>query len=405
MATALNICLISREFPPDTAFGGIATFSCDTAVMLQARGHRVTVFSQSLGPSHVTDYHGVQVVKLNIPKPFSSYRLLPLFIPAFNAVVMRAVMQHHRRQAFDLIDVPDHLAEGLFATFSGIPVVTRLHTPYALIVALGLNNYRKNISYHLIKAMERLALRRSQALYAPCMDLVRRCDKLFGIGSVPAQIYGYPLDLTLFSPKPATSEQRAPRILFLGRLEQRKGIETMAEAFPRVLDRHSGCTLTLLGSDTPNIRGFASSRQFLEAEFRRTGCLDRVRFENYVPLEQLPEIFHAHDIVWVPSLYDNFPLTCLEAMACGKAVVVSDAGGLPEMVAHKETGLVFPAGSAAALAASTIALCDNPPLRQDLGQRARHYVERNCTMDAIYDRTMELYRQTLQGNLPSGVAR
>ena len=395
MAAALNICLISREYPPDTAFGGIATFSRDTALMLREHGHRVTVFSQSLGPSHVADDQGVTVVKLRVPPPFGSYRVLPLFIPAFNAVIMREVMRLHRRQPFDLIDVPDHLAEGLFATFTDIPVVTRLHTPYALIVAMGLNNYRQDISYRLIKAMERTALRRSRVLYAPCMDLVRRCDELFGIGEVPIKIFGYPLDLDLFSPAPAAEAGAAPRILFLGRLEQRKGIETIAKAFPKLEARYRGCTLTLVGSDTPNIHGFSSARQYLETEFRRAGCLDRVRFENYVTLDRLPAFFQEHDIVWVPSLYDNFPLTCLEAMACGKAVVVSDAGGLPEMVRAGETGLVFPAGDAGALAEQTSTLCDNPDLRVRLGRNARQYAETNCSPVSIYDNTMDMYQVAL----------
>ncbi len=396
MAATMNICLISREYPPDTAFGGIATFSRDTALMLTARGHRVTVFSQSLGPSHVSDDQGVTVVKLRVPPPFGSYRVLPLFIPAFNAVIMRAVLRLHRERPFDLIDVPDHLAEGLFATFTDIPVVTRLHTPYALIVAMGLNNYRQDMSYRLIRAMERTALRRSRVLYAPCMDLVRRCDELFGIGAVPVKIFGYPLDLDLFSPAAADQASAAPRILFLGRLEQRKGIETIAAAFPRLAARHPGCTLTLVGSDTANIGGFASARQFLETRFVEAGCLARVRFENYVPLDQLPAIFRRHDIVWVPSLYDNFPLICLEAMACGKAVVVSDAGGLPEMVRTGETGIVFPAGDPGVLADLTALLCDNANLRGSLGSKARQYVESNCSLTAIYDKTMELYWQALE---------
>lgn len=396
MATPLNICLISREYPPDTAFGGMATFSRETALMLVTRGHRVTVFSQSLGPSYVSEDQGVTVVKINVPPPFGSYRVLPLFILAFNAAIMRVVLRHHRHRPFDLIDVPDHLAEGLFASFTGIPVVTRLHTPYALIVAMGLNNYRRDWAYRLIKAMERTALRRSQVFYAPCLDLVRRCDELFDIDRVPVKIFGYPLDLELFSPAADAQAGAAPHILFLGRLEQRKGIETIAAAFPRLAARHPDCTLTIVGSDTPNIGGFDSARQFLETRFGEAGCLARVQFLNYVPLDQLPAIFRRHDIVWVPSLYDNFPLICLEAMACAKAVVVSDAGGLPEMVRHGETGLVFPAGDADALAGQTALLCDDPYQRERLGKKARQYVETSCSSAAIYDETMALYRQALE---------
>lgn len=404
MVTRLNVCMISREFPPDTAFGGIATFSLDTARMLKAHGHDVTVFSQSLGPSQVLDYGGIEVRKLHIPAPFGSYRFLPSLILGFNAVVFRAVQKVHRERPFDLIDVPDHLAEGLFAVLSGrLPVVTRLHTPFALLVAMGLNDYRKGPSYWFIKALERIALSRSTVLYAPCLDLVRRSEKLFAFSGVPARVFGYPLDLSLFAAQPAAPlDDGQPRILFVGRLEHRKGIETIAEAFPKVRAACPGAQLTLLGSDTPNIRGHASARQFLEAAFTATGDRDHVDFKDHVPLQQLPGIFHDYDIVWVPSLYDNFPITCLEAMACGKAVVVSDAGGLPEMVRHDETGLVFPAGDATALANMTLVLCRDALLRQRLGQNARDYSEQSCSDDIIYAHTLALYRAALGDKLEAG---
>ena len=396
MGRPLNICLISREYPPDTAFGGIATFSRDTALMLVERGHRVTVFSQSLSEDREFDDNGVTVVKVKVPDRLNNYRVLPPFIVAFNTVILKAIKRHHRQRPFDLVDAPDHLAEGLFASFTDIPVVTRLHTPYALIVAMGLNNYRKGASYHFIKAAERIALRRSRVLYAPCMDLARRSDELFGLPDVPVRIFGYPLDLDMFNVAPDQQGGAGKRILFVGRLEQRKGVVTMAEAFPQVLKAAPDATLTLVGNDTPNITGGTSARAYMEDAFDRAGCASQVQFKTPVPLDQLPALFHEHDIVWVPSFYDNYPLVCLEAMACGKAVVVSDAGGLPEMVQHGETGMVFPAGDAAALAERTLRLLTDTGLRTHVEQNARNYTEVNCSWDTIYEHTIDMYRFALE---------
>ena len=392
----MNICIISREFPPDTAFGGIATFSLDTALILKSRGHDVTVFSQSLTKSHVNQWKGIEVHKIRVPPPFGSYKVLPAFIMGFNYVIMREVVRCHKRKQFNLIDVPDHLAEGLFTTLlPKIPVVTRLHTPYTLLVAMGLNNYQKGFSYWFIKAVEKIALHRSEALYAPTEDLVHRCDELFSLKGLPVKIFGYPLDLNLFSPSSDNDYAGPPRILFVSRLEQRKGIETIAAAFPRLWAQYPDVKLTLVGNDTPNIRGFASARQYLESVFTEAGCADAVQFANYVPLDKLPEIFHAHDIVWVPSMYDNYPLLCLEAMACGKAVVVSDAGGLPEMVQHNETGLVFEKGNANALVQETLRLCISSELKQYLGKNARAYCEVHCSEDAIYEQNIDLYKYAI----------
>ncbi|PWH12715.1 MAG: hypothetical protein DDG60_11880 [Anaerolineae bacterium] len=399
MVEKMNICIVSREFPPDTAFGGIATYSLDTARILKAHGHQVFVFSQSTTSTYITTIQDIPVYKIKIPRIFTNYRqiFLPIFILAYNAMIFWHVWKQHRQLPFDIIDVPDHLAEGLFTLLlPDVPVVTRLHTPYSLLVEMGLNNYKKDLSFWLIKQLERTALRRSSALYAPTLDLLQRCDRLLGIGNIKAEIFGYPLDLNLFSPLPQTHSSHQGRILFLGRLEQRKGIETIASAFPKIYAQHPHVSLTLVGTDTPNIPGFFSGRSYLESHFSRAGCLHAVNFMKNVPLQELPEIFHTHDIVWVPSLYDNFPLICLEAMACGKSVVVSDAGGLPEMVQHQKTGLVFRRGNADDLVEKTLMLLSQPELMTMLGKNARLFCEQNYNDDFIYQKNNILYQVALE---------
>jgi glycogen synthase len=406
MERKLNVCIVSREFPPDTAFGGIGTFSVDTALMLKERGHRVTVLSQSLGRTHTFDYHGVSVHKLKVPWPLGSYRFLPALILGFNYVVLRTLRRLHREEPFDLIDAPDHLAEGLSAaTFTDLPLVTRLHTPFALLVHLGLNDYRKGPAYAFIRLMEKIAIARSDAVYAPCLDLVRRCQTLFSLGEIPAKVFGYPLDLDLFAPGVRARRDTNVRLLFLGRFEQRKGIETIVGALPRIVTKRPDVTLTMVGRDTPNISGYSSGREYMERSLERAGCLGHVEFRDYVPLEELPRFFHEHDIVWVPSLYDNYPIVCLEAMACGKPVVVANSGGLPEMVKDDVTGLVFETGNADALAARTLELCESPELAERLGNAARQSAVAECSPDAIYDHTMKLYQYAIERATREGRSR
>jgi glycosyltransferase involved in cell wall biosynthesis len=185
------------------------------------------------------------------------------------------------------------------------------------------------------------------------------------------------------------------RILFLGRLEQRKGIETIGAAFPEIFSRYPDISLTLVGNDTPNILGFSSGAEYLKNKFRIAGCLTAVGFVGNISLEDLPSLFRVHDIVWVPSLYDNFPLVCLEAMACAKPVVVSDAGGLPEMVRHGDTGLVFRRGEAEDLIKKTTMLLEDPDLAITLGRNARLFCEANYTEVVNYENNMQLYQNAI----------
>jgi glycosyltransferase involved in cell wall biosynthesis len=397
MERKLNVCIVSREFPPDTAFGGIGTFSVDTALMLKQHGHRVTVLSQSLSRTHSFDYQGVTVWKLKVPRPCDTYHFLPALILGFNYVILRTLRRLHAQTPFDLVDAPDHLAEGLSAAlFTDLPVVTRLHTPFALLVDMGLNDYRKGPAYAFIRLAEKIAIARSTAVYAPCLDLVRRCQTLFSLPQIPVKVFGYPLDLDLFAPHAPSPGDGSVRLLFLGRFEQRKGIETIVGALPQIVARRPDAKLTMVGRDTPNMPGYSSGREYIERSLERAGCLANVEFRDYVPLEGLPRIFHEHDIVWVPSLYDNYPIVCLEAMACGKPVVVADSGGLPEMVKDGVTGLVFETGNADALAARTLELCESPELSRRLARAAREDTLTQCSPESIYGHTMELYRYALE---------
>ena len=280
MYKKLNICIISREFAPDTAFGGMATFSMDTALMLQSRGHKVTVISQSMVGDSFTEVNGIRLYKLKPNYLFSSYRYLALLILGFNWVTFKKLIALHRQEKFDLVDAPDHLAEGLFVSLYGkIPLVTRLHTPFSLIVHLKLNNYKKNFTYYFVRLCESIALRRSSVWYSPSHSLANLCKNFFGFIR-PTVFFGYPIDLKMFSPINSIPplQKREIKILFLGLLEQRKGIETIADAFPTLVKQMANVTLTLLGRDTPNIRGFSSAREFLLNRFRSAGCENQVSF-------------------------------------------------------------------------------------------------------------------------------
>jgi glycogen(starch) synthase len=211
----------------------------------------------------------------------------------------------------------------------------------------------------------------------------------------PVKTFGYPLDLEQFAPSAVTRQPGPPRLLFLGRLEQRKGIETIVSAFPLLVARHPDVTLTILGSDTPNIAGYDSARCYMEDRLRGAGCLKNVTFISQVALGELPVMFHNHDIVWVPSLYDNYPLVALEALACAKAIVAADSGGLPEMIEDGITGFLFPVGNAEALAEKTATLCASPTLRDTLGQAARMRLIAECSPQSLHNHTMELYRMAL----------
>jgi glycosyltransferase involved in cell wall biosynthesis len=99
----------------------------------------------------------------------------------------------------------------------------------------------------------------------------------------------------------------------------------------------------------------------------------------------------------VPSLYENFPYTCLEAMACGCAVIASAVGGIPEIITNEVDGVLVPPGSPEALAGAILRLLSDPMLRRRLGERARATISARFNREAICAQTVQAYRAVVSG--------
>jgi glycosyltransferase involved in cell wall biosynthesis len=402
----LNICLISREFLPDTAFGGMATFSLDLAKLLSARGHRVTVYSQALKQSAMLEIEGIVVKKLLLPGKWGSYSNLPRLILGFNWAINKAVMADHRKLPFDIIDAPDHLAEALFPAFLGsIPVVTRLHTPFSLIVDLGLNAYKKNLAYWLIRYAEKVALRRSAAIYSPTRDMLGHAQKLFGLSArQPSTIHGYPINRNVFRPASDDGLSKAAdqpfTILVVGRLEHRKGVDLAALAFTSLYHRYgTSVAIKFIGADTCNMPDGESARSIIRRIAQHSRCENSIQFVEPISLTELAEEFRCASVLWVPSRYDNYPLVGLEALACGLPVIAAAVGGLTEIVENGANGLLFKSESSEQLQQQTATMIEDANLRARLSLGAVSYAEAHLSEEAVYQGTMSLYEQALaRGN-------
>lgn len=176
-------------------------------------------------------------------------------------------------------------------------------------------------------------------------------------------------------------------VAFVGRLDPEKGLGLLAEAIDDVASRPNRVRFVIAGSGK-------------REEALRARLADRARLLGYVKGEALSYLYRAADVVVVPSVYEPFGLVALEAMLAGAAVVVSSAGGLPEIVRHERDGLVFDAGDPAALAAAIERLAQDPTLRQTLATSAAARAKDEFAWSKIAARTRQVYEHVL-GQPPS----
>jgi glycogen(starch) synthase len=184
-----------------------------------------------------------------------------------------------------------------------------------------------------------------------------------------------------------------PLILFVGRLVREKGIQVLLQAMPIVKAYVPQAKLVIVGGGW---------RAHLEAFARFLRMESSVCFTGFIPDEELLRLYRVVDVAVYPSLYEPFGIVALEAMAAGVPVVVSDAGGLKEVVQHERTGLITWAGNAESLAWGILRVLQEPRGARQRAERARRAVQHQFNWARIARQTRQVYRLVWQQYRQSG---
>jgi glycosyltransferase involved in cell wall biosynthesis len=394
----MRIALVCREYPPETAFGGMATFSYHLAHGLIDAGHAVSVISLG-GPSIGSDFNGrVDVFRIQ-PKAAGQQHSVEklnrlgrlswsenVFFYSLGAYKQLLALEA-AHGPFDVIDLPDHAAEGVIPVlfWPGARTV-RLYSPFSLLHHMRAGFYALE-PVDSLYVLEKAALRHASLVTSPSRELADRTETFFGLRKEIHPLPN-PLDTDLFRPAPKGSAR--VRVCFVGRLELRKGITTLLEAIPRVLSKQPNVEFHIVGSDLCGFRSLLPS-----------GVKDRVQFTERVPLTELAQVYQQADITVVPSQYDNSPYTCMESMACGTPVIGAAAGGMPEYMVDGETGILIPAQDPGALANAILKLAGEPVLRARMGQAARRRMVECFDYRRIARAMADYYRLAIAANRPA----
>jgi glycosyltransferase involved in cell wall biosynthesis len=349
----MNICLISQEYPPDTNWGGIATYTQVLARQLVAMGQRVHVVTLVEKDEYVTDDMGVTVHRVSrTPKsPFDPAALEELGglnhgLLYFSQRVYEEIREIHDKETIDVIEAPETCAQALltFKRLKGVKTVTRCHTPFFWVRHL---NAMEDNTDHLVRdALEKMQTECSTVVSSPTHAMANVVSKQWRIDNI--DVIPNFFNLKTYTPDLSVYEQHLEGkdyILFFGRLEYRKGMHVLVEALPEILDKESGTNIAFIGSDS--IYNSVSMKSFMLEKLK--GYEDRVTFIENIPHAALYPIIEKSRFVVLPSLWENFPYVCLEAMSLGKAVVASDSGGFPEIIENGKEGILCTPGDPTAL--------------------------------------------------------
>jgi D-inositol-3-phosphate glycosyltransferase len=191
-------------------------------------------------------------------------------------------------------------------------------------------------------------------------------------------------------------DKEAKVVLYVGRFDQRKGIETLVRAVNESQLRDSkNLQLIIGGGSTPgNSDGIERDR--IEQIVNELGMSDLTIFAGRLSQKILPTYYAAADVCVVPSHYEPFGLVAIEAMASATPVVASDVGGLQFTVVHEETGLLAPPQDVDAFASAIDRILFNPEWRDELGKAGRVRVESKFSWHGVATQLSELYTELLE---------
>lgn len=392
----MNICLISAEYPPETLNGGIGTYTFSLAHGLVNLGHKVTVISKALDKEQ--EYFDQQV---HIYRIFDK-RIIPKFTRLGNLATGGAfgAWQHSlsvfsklkqiisRNGEFDVVEGPLWGAECFAYSINlNMPLVVRLQTPIFKqreILGLPANPF--------MEFMEKASLQKATLVASISQNITGLIVKRYGISD--KKILYSPLGVVFPNIKNLKTRTNSPRLLFVGRLEKRKGIQELIDSLPKILSVNLRITVDIVGKDCFQAPGNTSYLKYFQrvvpAELQ-----ERVKFHGFVENKKLQVFYRDCDVFIAPSRYESFGLIFLEAMVFGKPVIGTKVGGIPEIIKDGQNGLLIDVNEPDQIANAVLRLFSDSDLRKKIGLQAFRDTKDNFSVEKMAQESAKIYEKAI----------
>jgi glycogen(starch) synthase len=381
--------VLSWEYPPRIVGGLGRHVSALTAALVRA-GHEVEVVAREHPDAPVTERRpGLHVRRVDAAPPVVGFDDLLPWVMAFNTALVAAGAAAARERPVDVVHAHDWLVAAAGAELAGLLDVPLVATVHATEWGRHRGHLPPGIS-RTIHAVEGWLVERADAVITCSAYMRDQVRDLFGRPSASIDVIPNGVDVDWFTLDAAEvrtfrrtlADDGTHLVLFAGRLEYEKGVQTVLHALERVTDRAGPARFL--------IAGIGTYTDELRALVERLGLGHRVRFTGFLDEQALRLHYAAADVAVAPSLYEPFGLVAAEAMACGTPVVASDTGGLREILAGGH-GLTFPPEDAGELADRIVEVLTDRALADRLVARGLRHIRARFDWDDVALRTADVY--------------
>lgn len=393
----MKVCLVTSEYPREGVLsGGPGVHFENLAQGLVELGHEVHVVTLTKEASRKSMLGAVHLHEIHSMPPFGIGKWdlcdkLPLREIYRMWTVACYLSKICKEFSIDVIETTNfHSLCLFFAYFKNRPkLVTRVSTTMQGGVKDRLKKFSKK--QRLVFWFEKLAVQKSDHLITHTIahrDLVTPELQLSAddFKMIPHGIKIECENPTILEGKP----NEVVQVLYVGRLEKRKGTDVLLEAIPRVVEKHPQVKFTLVGRDT-------SDKKWEREFFEKNGATmkESVVFAGPVSDEELLENYEKCHVYVAPARYESFGLTYVEAMSYGKPVIGCRAGGVPEVIADNVTGFLCEPNNAEDLCEKLLRLVSDGELRKKMGIAARERVMELFTHTKMAAKSVRYYQSVI----------
>ena len=398
----MKILMLTWEYPPRIV-GGIARVVHDLSKRLIKDGHEVTVvtYRDSADVPEYENDKGVNVYRVDNymihPNNFIDW-ILQL---NFN-LVSKATEIINKEGGFDVIHAHDWLVANAAKALKnayGIPVVATIHATEA-----GRNSGIHDDTQRYINDTEWMLTYEASEVIVNSNYMKNELQRLFGLPYEKINVIPNGINLSNFIGIERDYDFRRQYamdnekiILYVGRLVYEKGIQHLIAAMPKVLSNYHDAKLIIAG------RGGMMDE--LRQEASNLGLNDKIYFTGYLDSKQVQKMYKCADVAVFPSTYEPFGIVALEAMLAGVPTVVSDVGGLDEIVTHGVDGMKVYAGNANSIADSITALLYDHQLATNVAKKAKQKVKEQFNWEKIAQDTHFTYEKAVCQTMAERQAR
>ena len=410
----LHIVFVTTEFVTDKNFhGGLATFTANMATIFAKHNHKVTVLVAGKNNKEKCidwiDKIAIKYIEFNknyifagiadyiAEKSYESY-LTDLYFKYRGVIINNEIRKIHKKCKIDIVHYCNLLATGLYPLKS-VPYVIRMSSFPGMsrhAEQIDFDRYKVINDLNRLEKLELAAIKKTKAVISPSKI---NADFVYHTIHKKIQIIESPfyLDMNNWDDmvyNDILSEKNY--FLFYGCLCRKKGLHIIDEIIYRLLDEHKDMLFVFIGKDYGIIAEKKKyTKAFTRIKMSAKEYADRVVYINTIPREKLFPIIKNASVCVLPSIVDNLPNTCIEAMALGKIVIGSKGASFDQLIKDGNNGLLCERASSASLYEALERFCKLTPAQVEaMGEKAKLKIN-ELNPQKVYSNYMKYYRYVM----------